>query len=56
MYRNIFDYEEDFRIHDEILKKFDCEKIAELECGTGELSRFSVDTGYQYTGFDLSLK
>lgn len=54
MYQKIFDYSESFQIHHEILKRFNCKKIAELGCGTGELSRFFKDVGYEYTGIDLS--
>jgi ubiquinone/menaquinone biosynthesis C-methylase UbiE len=53
MYQTIFNYEEEFNFYDAILKKYNCHKILELGCGSGNLARYFVHSGYDYTGVDL---
>jgi ubiquinone/menaquinone biosynthesis C-methylase UbiE len=53
MYQNIFDYKEEFKFYDAILKEYKCQKILELGCGSGNLARYFLQSGYDYTGVDL---
>lgn len=53
MYQSIFDYEEEFSFYDAILKEYNCHKILELGCGSGNLARYFLRSGYNYTGIDL---
>jgi len=54
MYRNIFDYDQEFNFYDSILAVNQCHKILEIGCGSGMLARRFLDKGYDYLGLDLS--
>jgi len=53
MYQAIFDYDEEFKFFDVILKEYKCNKILELGCGSGNLASYFLRSGYDYTGVDL---
>lgn len=53
MYQNIFDYDEEFKFYDTILKKHGCRRILEIGCGSGMLARRFLKNGYEYLGLDL---
>jgi 2-polyprenyl-3-methyl-5-hydroxy-6-metoxy-1,4-benzoquinol methylase len=53
MYEHIFDYDEEYRFYDLILKGNNCNKILEIGCGTGMLARRFLKNGYDYLGIDL---
>ena len=53
MYQSIFDYKKEFDFYDKLLKKYKCRKILEIGCGTGNLAKYFMETGYNYTGLDL---
>lgn len=53
MYQHIFDYDKEFEFYDSILKKYNCNKILEIGCGSGMLARRFVKAGYDYLGLDL---
>jgi len=54
MYQSIFDYQKEFKFYDAILKEFDCSRILEAGCGSGNLAKYLVNAGYDYIGCDLS--
>jgi SAM-dependent methyltransferase len=54
MYRHIFDYDEEFRFYDDLLRKNHCQKILEVGCGSGMLARRFLANGYDYTGLDVA--
>ena len=53
MYQTIFDYEEEFKFYEAMLKEYNCHKILELGCGSGNLAKYFLRSGYDYTGVDL---
>ncbi len=53
MYQHIFDYDKEFAFYDSILKKYNCNKILEIGCGSGMLARRFIQAGYNYLGLDL---
>ena len=53
MYQHVFDYDKEFEFYDSILKKYNCNKILEIGCGSGMLARRFVNNGYDYLGLDL---
>ena len=53
MYQHVFDYDNEFEFYDTILKKYNCNKILEIGCGSGMLARRFVSNGYDYLGLDL---
>jgi SAM-dependent methyltransferase len=53
MYQHVFDYDKEFEFYDTILKKYNCNKILEIGCGSGMLARRFVSNGYDYLGLDL---
>lgn len=54
MYQSIFDYQKEFELYDKLLKDFNCNKVLEVGCGSGNLSKYFVEAGYDYIGTDLS--
>ena len=54
MYQHIFDYDEEFRFYDNLLRKNHCTKILEVGCGSGMLARRFLTNGYAYTGLDVA--
>lgn len=53
MYQKIFNYDEEFKLYDILLKKHHCNSILEIGCGSGMLARRFLQHGYQYLGLDL---
>ena len=53
MYQHIFDYDEEYRFYDSILKRNNCNSILEVGCGSGMLARRFMKNGYKYLGVDL---
>jgi len=53
MYRSIFDYEKEFRLYDELLKKYDRNSVLEIGCGSGNLAPYFLKNNYTYLGLDL---
>lgn len=54
MYQEIFDYRADFEKHREIFSSRGCRRILELGCGSGSLGRLFSESGFSYTGTDVS--
>lgn len=54
MYKQLFNYDEEHRFYDSILKKYNHHSILEIGCGSGMLARRFLAGGYDYTGLDLS--
>lgn len=53
MYQHVFNYDEEFNFYNSILKKYGCNKILEIGCGSGMLARRFLDNDYDYLGLDL---
>jgi SAM-dependent methyltransferase len=53
MYQHIFNYDDEFRFYNSILKKNNCTSVLEIGCGSGMLARRFLKTGYTYLGLDL---
>jgi ubiquinone/menaquinone biosynthesis C-methylase UbiE len=53
MYQHLFDYDREFRLYDEMLKKYGCNRILEVGCGSGMLACRFIREGYDYLGLDL---
>lgn len=53
MYQSIFNYDEEFDFYDALLKKYNCNNILEIGCGSGMLARRFLQNGYHYLGLDL---
>jgi SAM-dependent methyltransferase len=54
MYGSIFNYDQEFRFYDRLLKKYGCRSVLEIGCGSGRLSSRLRRAGYRYTGLDFS--
>ncbi len=54
MYQSIFNYENEFQLYDKSLSKLKCKKILEIGCGSGNLAKYFIKKGYDYTGLDVS--
>lgn len=54
MYQHIFDYDEEYRFYDDLLRRNRCQKILEVGCGSGMLARRFLANGYDYTGLDVA--
>lgn len=52
MYRSIFDYKKEFRLYDELLKKYDRNSVLEIGCGSGNLAPYFLKNNYTYLGLD----
>jgi SAM-dependent methyltransferase len=53
MYQQVFNYDEEFKFYDSVLKKHHCHRILEIGCGSGMLARRFLQHGYDYRGLDL---
>jgi len=53
MYQSIFNYEKEFLFYDTLLKKYACNLILEIGCGSGNLCKYFKDANYSYMGLDL---
>ncbi|MBC7888282.1 MAG: class I SAM-dependent methyltransferase [Ferruginibacter sp.] len=54
MYKTFIDYEEEFNLYSQLLMKYNCRSLVEIGCGTGNLTARFVETGFDYTGMDIS--
>lgn len=53
MYQTIFDYREEFRFYDGLMKKYNKSSVLEIGCGSGNLAPYFLEAGYEYVGLDL---
>jgi SAM-dependent methyltransferase len=53
MYQHVFDYDKEFFFYDSLLKRYNCQNILEIGCGSGMLARRFIENGYSYLGLDL---
>lgn len=53
MYLSIFDYQEEFRFYDGLLKKHGGRSVLEIGCGSGNLAPYFLKENYTYLGLDL---
>ena len=54
MYKSFINYDEEFDFYSKILLKYQCNKLLEIGCGTGNLACSFTKAGFNYTGLDLS--
>ncbi len=54
MYKSFINYDEEFYFYSNILLKYQCAKLLEIGCGTGNLACRFTKAGFNYTGLDLS--
>ncbi len=54
MYKTFINYEEEFYLYHQLLKKYNCNSLVEIGCGTGNLAQRFVESGFEYTGLDIS--
>ena len=54
MYRSFINYEEEFTYYSRKLKMQGVNCVLELGCGTGNLAEKFIESGFTYTGMDLS--
>ncbi|MEW7291922.1 class I SAM-dependent DNA methyltransferase [Aquimarina sp. 2304DJ70-9] len=54
MYQSLFDYEQEFDFYTATLQRFSSKEIIEYGCGTGNLAKLFLDSGYRYLGVDLN--
>lgn len=54
MYQSLFDYEREFRHCHAILGKHGAKSVLEIGCGAGNLAKYFLDAGYDYTGMDVA--
>jgi len=53
LYLSLFNYEQDAKFVDSILKKYHIKEFLELGCGSGHLAQLLVKMDYKMTGVDL---
>ncbi len=54
MYKTFINYDEEFRVYQQLLHKNNCDAVFEIGCGTGNLARSFADDGFNYIGLDSS--
>ncbi len=54
MYQILFDYKKEFNFYNTILSKFSSKEIIEYGCGTGNLAKMFLESGFGYLGVDLN--
>ncbi len=54
MYQSLFDYKQEFNFYHATLQRFSSKEIIEYGCGTGNLAKLFLDSGYHYLGVDLN--
>lgn len=54
IYQSFINYEEEFEFYKQILISYSCKSVAELGCGTGNLSNHFISHQIKYTGIDQS--
>ena len=54
IYPSFIDYEEQYRFYTGLLKKYGCQSVLEMGCGTGHLARRMLAENWDYLGMDLS--
>lgn len=54
MYATFIDYKEEYLFYSRILKKYNKQSVLELGSGTGNLSRYFDENGFEYLGLDLN--
>ncbi|SRR5258708_6685848 len=54
MYQTFINYEDEFNFYSALLKKYNCQSVLEIGCGTGNLAHRFKTNQFDYTGLDLS--
>lgn len=56
MYKSLINYEEEYTFYSQLLKKYKCQSVLEIACGTGNLTKAFEANGFEYIGLDLAEK
>ncbi len=54
MYHSFINYKEEFAFYSNQLKKYKCQSLLEVGCGTGNLAKNFIADNFYYTGLDIS--
>lgn len=54
MYQTFIDYQEEYLLYSDLLKKYGKKQVVEIGCGTGNLVPYFQKDGFDYTGLDIS--
>ena len=53
-YKTFINYEEEFKVYQQLLHKYNCDAVVEIGCGTGNLAKSFAADGFNYSGLDSS--
>jgi SAM-dependent methyltransferase len=54
MYQSFINYEDEYLFYSHLLSTQSCKSLVEIGCGTGHLAGRFAETGFDYTGMDVS--
>ena len=54
MYQSFINYDEEYIFYSGLMKKYQCNSILEISCGSGQLAKRFTEDQFNYTGADIS--
>jgi len=54
MYQTFINYEEEYLLYSDLIKKYNKKQLLELGCGTGNLAVYFIKNTFEYSGLDYS--
>ena len=54
MHQTLFDYAAQYALFEGLIREHGCRNVLEIGCGSGNLYPYFLESGYAYTGLDLS--